>query len=70
MTTRELIDKLPTNVRAKIEELKKTFKLFPVTDWHKHNEVRATINGYTRGLCDAGLITERERQILYVYTTL
>lgn len=25
---------------------------------------------YTRGLRDAGIITERERQILFVYTTI
>jgi len=70
MTTRETLEKLPANVRHEIELRKSDYKRFPTTAYSMHMQIRATINGYLRGLRDAGLITERERQVLFVYTTV
>lgn len=68
MRIRELIEKLPTNVMKEIERIRKEYKL------HKDDKCE---NGnckagywYTKGLSDAGLITERERQLLFIYTTV
>ena len=69
MTTRELISKLPQNVMDRIDGMKKAYKASYPGE-RKHEEARNMINGYTRCLMDAGLITERERQILYVYATV
>ncbi len=64
--TRELIARLPANVLSYVEECRKAYKN-PVLD---KDEVRARLAGYVMGLRDAGLITERERQILFVYGTV
>ena len=64
--TREIINKQPQNVRNAIERFKKDYKN-PVTN---KGEVRSRIAGYVQGLYDAGLITERERQTLFIYATV
>ena len=69
MTTRELIARLPENVMERINGMKKTYKAF-IPGERKHDETRLIINAYITGLKDAGMITERERQILYCYATL
>lgn len=61
--TRETLAKLPDNVRTTLESLRKAYK----NDAFDHDIVRGRIGGYCRGLCDAGMITERERKILVVY---
>lgn len=66
MNTREVVEKLPENIRDVIELLRKDYKN-PTLD---KGVIRAHIYGYTRGLRDAGAITERERQILFVYGTV
>lgn len=64
--TKELISRLPSNVVASVEDIRKDYKN-PVLS---KDETRARLAGYVKGLCDAGLITERERQILFVYGTV
>lgn len=64
--TRELLDKLPQNVRGNVERVRKTMKNLP----YKRDEISERAAGYAAGLRDAGLITERERQLLFIYMTL
>lgn len=64
--TREVLNKIPENVRSAIEELRRDY----YNDALNIDKVRSRAYGYTLGLRDAGLITERERQILFVYTTV
>ena len=66
--TRKTLEKLPENVRNKVEGLKKRFKT--LTDYHAQYEMRERIAGYTDGLRDAGIVTDRERAIIYIYATL
>ena len=60
---RKLIEKLPDNVKFKIELLRKDYNN-PALD---RDMARARIGGYCDGLRDGGLITERERMMLVVY---
>ena len=69
MTTKELIARLPQNVMDRINGMKKILKTTYPGE-RKYDEARNMINGYTKGLMDAGMITDRERSILYVYATL
>lgn len=63
--TREILDKLPTNVLNHIEELKKDY------NFHKMDFApRIALREYVKGLRDAGLITEQERKVLFIYTTI
>lgn len=64
MTT-QVLAKLPDEVRNNIEELKRMYKNLPDC-W---SNIHARVSGYTCGLRDAGLITDRERQILFDYVT-
>lgn len=64
--TKELIERLPRNVVESVEELRKDNKNSAISK----DETRARLSGYCKGLRDAGLITERERQILFVYGTV
>lgn len=66
MTTREVVEKLPEHIRRAIEELRKDYKNTALN----RSEVREALAGYVKGLRDAGAITERERQILFVYGTI
>lgn len=67
--TKKTLEKLPNHVRAKIEDLRKSYtaKGFPFVHY---DVARGRSAAYLEGLRDAGLITERERQILFVYTTV
>ena len=65
-STREVVSRMPGNVRATLEELRKDYKNPAI----KRDETRARSGGYVNGLRDGGLITERERQILFIYTTV
>ena len=66
MNTREVVERQPENIRYVIEQLRKDYKN-PALD---KDEISAHLYGYTRGLRDAGAITERERQILFLYGTV
>ena len=66
--TREIINKLPPNVREVIENLRKEYK--NAVGYNKKAEKRERLAGYVMGLKDGGLITERERQVIFVYGTV
>lgn len=64
--TKEVLGRLPVHVAMRIESFRIDYK----NPGLNRAETRKTFYGYTFGLMDAGLITERERQILYVYCTV
>ena len=66
MTTREVFNRMPETVRNKLDNIRKDYKSKALDT----NAIRAELYGYTLGLRDAGLISERERQILFVYGTV
>jgi hypothetical protein len=67
--TRETLAKMPANIRAEIEDCRRSYKAEGFPQWH-YDIARERSAAYVKGLRDAGLITERERQILFVYTTV
>ena len=66
MTTREVINRMPATVLYMLENIRKDYKNPALNK----ETTRARLYGYTQGLRDAGLISERERQILFVYGTV
>lgn len=66
MTTREVFNRMPEAVQNKLEDIRMNYKNTALDKV----ETRAELYGYTLGLRDAGLISERERQILFVYGTV
>jgi hypothetical protein len=66
MTTREVFNRMPEAVKNRLESLRMTYK----SNVLDRGETRAELYGYTQGLRDAGLISDRERQILFVYGTV
>ena len=64
MATRETVGRMPKNIRFALEDIRKTAKAFP----ERKDELRERAYGYTLGLRDAGFITERERQTLFIYS--
>ena len=64
--TRETLNRMPENVRRNLEGLRHEYKSGVVSK----DEVRAKAAWYVKGLRDAGLITERERGKLFIYTTV
>ena len=63
---RETLTKIPENVKRQLDEYKRLYNGLP----DRREETIARSAGYLLGLRDAGIITERERQILFVYTTV
>lgn len=72
--TKELLNVLPKNVLATVEAFRRDYKQLEENGDNARlkygNEYRARMAGYARGLMDAGLITERERQTLFIYMTV
>ena len=64
--TRETLAKLPETVLKNLEGLRHDYKGGVVNK----DIARAQAAWYVKGLRDSGMITERERQILYIYTTV
>lgn len=67
MTTRELLESLPENVRANIKLLRNDVLTALPDTFH---EMCGKAAGYATGLRDAGLITERQRCMLVLYMFL
>ena len=65
-TTREIVERLPQNVRATLEGFRRDYK-GGVID---RSIVRARAAAYFNGLRDAGMITENERKVLTCYATI
>ena len=75
MCTREAVERLPENIREKIEEYRKDYKSAMLKRhedrWATESEViRSEVWGYIKALKDAGVITELQRRILTVYSTV
>lgn len=72
--TRETLEKLPQNVRTRVESFRNQYRIAKERDISgaKANvtAARSASAGYMQGLKDAGLITDAERQILFIYTTV
>ena len=68
MRAREVIDGLPDLVRKQVEKYR--FDYTHTESMHLQAEVRTRMAGYVLGLRDAGLITERGRQIVFIYMTV
>ena len=64
--TRKILENLPATVRAHIESIRKDYK----NETIRQDETRKHAYGYTLGLRDGGLITERQRQLLFIYCTM
>jgi hypothetical protein len=64
--TKETLNKIPKEIQGQLNTYKKLYAGLP----DKRVETRARMAGYVQGLRDAGLITERERQILFTYMTV
>ena len=60
---RELIERLPQNVRFQLELFRKDYS----NETIPHETTRAAVSAYAKGLRDAGLITDHERGMLCVY---
>ncbi len=65
---KELLARLPNNVFEQILSYRRRYADAKNRDMR--NEIGARMGGYVLGLHDAGLITETERQKLYVYMTV
>lgn len=72
--TKTTLNKLPENVLNRVEEFKTRYTNLSVTgsarEMQMKNVIRISMASYVEGLRDANLITERERQIIYVYMTV
>lgn len=66
MIIKDTLEKIPANVRQVLDDIKKDYNNPTVNQ----DITRKYLYGYIKGLRDAGLITERERQILFVYGTI
>lgn len=64
--TKEVLNKLPKNILANIKNYKKQYNGLH----DQKDEYRGRMAGYVKGLRDAGAITERERQVIFVYMTV
>ncbi len=64
--TREVIAKMPEHIVTKIEMFRKDYANAALSA----DTTRARIAGYVEGLRDAGMITDRERQVLFCYATV
>lgn len=76
MTNRikDLIKTLPEAVQHQIEEYRQEYTFhkeeYNNSRYNRMAEVRQRMAGYALGLRDAGLITERDRQYIFVYMTV
>ena len=66
MKTKDVLERLPESVRAYLEQLRKDYSNPSI----KHETCIARSAGYVHGLYDAGLVSDRERRLLFVYTTV
>lgn len=66
MRTRDIIEKMPTKVMQHIKSIKEQRNTGLIT----YKSANEKASEYLHGLCDAGLITDRERGKLFVYCTM
>lgn len=66
---REVLDRMPEAVIRQIKAYKHDYRKYEM-DYRMRETTRACASAYVRGLMHAGLITNRERQALFTYTTV
>lgn len=70
---KELLDRMPKTVMLQLNQYKHDYKMTSGMrdgrEYLRHNEIRSEASAYTTGLRDAGLVTDRERMLLFIYTT-
>ena len=66
--TREIIDGLPEVIRRQVEYFR--FSYAHPTRYIEKEQTRNAMAGYVLGLHDCGFITERERQVIFIYMTV
>ena len=64
--TKKVLDALPQNIRDAVKD----YKVYYKRDDRFKDDYKNEMLGYVKALRDAKIITERERQILYVYMTV
>ena len=68
---RDTIKTLPETVQHQIEEYRQEYRFRKEEgNYHRQSEIGTRMAGYALGLRDAGLITERQRQYVYIYMTV
>jgi hypothetical protein len=65
MRVNELVEKQPEQIQRRLQEFKEMRNIDS-----RRAEARHRAGAYTQALCDAGIITDKERQQLFIYTTL
>lgn len=65
MRVKELVEKQPEQIQRRLQDFKKMHNIDG-----RRTESMHRAGAYTQALCDAGIITERERQMLFIYTTV
>ena len=63
---REVYNRMPDAVQKNLEGLRHDYK----HGAYSKDETRTKAAWYVKGLRDAGLITEYERRVLFIYTTV
>lgn len=66
---RKVLEKMPDKVLKQIQAYKHDYKKYE-GDYRLRDTTRACASAYVRGLKDAGLIDNRERQALFTYITV
>ena len=66
MTIDELITKKPNYLANYIHDIKSKYKAGIISE----KELNDKASAYTKALCDAGILTDRERTRIYIYCTL
>lgn len=70
---RETYERMPQAVKLALNGYKKLYrsaKALDGTDYTRRDKIRTEASAYCKGLRDAGLVTDRERGYLYIYTTV
>ena len=69
MTTREVINALPENIRNNIDRFKADYNRADL-NMKERDKIRTGVLYYCRALRDAGIVTESGHRQIYTYTTL
>lgn len=67
--TKQVLDKLPTAAFNKVNAYRNTYR-GAKNDARRREVAHVAMMAYVCGLRDAGLITDRERRIVFVYMTV
>lgn len=66
--TKKTLEKIEgTTFKSALDNMRKTRKHFEGTDDKSAGQTKYSIIGYLKAMRDFGIITERERQVLFIY---